>query len=188
MARREGAGGHRSPLRRPRPRLLVICGARQTESRYFTGLRASLASPAVDVRVTAHAKAPAQVVEHARHYADRSAVDFDEVWCVVDADEFDIESAARLARSTGIELAVSYPCFELWLLLHHQDCRAHFARCGDVAERLRKHLPRYDKADLRFSDFAGGVALAAERAKQLDPERNPSTGVWRLVERMVAQQ
>jgi hypothetical protein len=31
------------------------------------------------------------------------------------------------------------------------------------------------------------VAAAVKRAKELEPERNPSTGMWRLVERVMEQ-
>jgi hypothetical protein len=55
------------------------------------------------------------------------------------------------------------------------------------APKLRKHLPNYRKTRLDFAaDFADGLDDALKWAKELDPtgedhERNPSTGVWRLV-------
>ncbi|MFE3451345.1 RloB family protein [Nonomuraea sp. NPDC059194] len=53
----------------------------------------------------------------------------------------------------------------------------------DVVRLLRKHLPAYDKAVLRFADYASGVDQANHRAQRLgdDPAVNPSTGVWRLM-------
>jgi hypothetical protein len=50
----------------------------------------------------------------------------DEVWCVFDVDEHPKLAEARdQANANGIQLAVSNPCFELWLLLHFQEHRAH---------------------------------------------------------------
>jgi hypothetical protein len=51
-------------------------------------------------------------------------------------------------------------------------------------------VPGYDKARLVFADYARGVDDAVARAKRLDPDgvgyqRNPSTSVWRLVERII---
>ena len=91
-----------------------------------------------------------------------------------------------------VNLAVSNPCFELWLLLHHTDCRSHCAGYDDVVRRLKKHVPAYDKARLRFDDYAGRVFDATKRAKDLDPtgashDLNPSTSVWRLVEKIAEQ-
>jgi hypothetical protein len=87
--------------------------------------------------------------------------------------------------------AVSNPCFELWLLLHHADRRAAAHRCQEIEQALRKVLPRYRKANLRFTDFADRLDVAVHRARQLDaaggPLPNPSSGVWRLVEAMTGK-
>nr|MDT0657637.1 RloB family protein [Micromonospora sp. DSM 115978] len=184
MTRREGRG-RRGPTRVPRRTILVYCGAARTEPDYFDGLRAAFRGTAVKVR--REAVAPEQLVRAADGFRRRHPGVYDEVWCVVDADEFDIEAAARQARRLGVKLAVSNPCFEVWLLLHHAACRSHCPRCGDVTARLRRRLPAYDKTRLRFADHADGVAAAVKRARELDPSgtdhsRNPSTGVWRLVE------
>jgi hypothetical protein len=44
-----------------------------------------------------------------------------ELWAVFDRDEntpHEIYAAFRLAKTNGIRIAFSHPCFELWLLLH----------------------------------------------------------------------
>jgi hypothetical protein len=51
---------------------------------------------------------------------------------------------------------------------------------------LKRFLPAYDKARLRFSDFAAGVDDAVARAERLEPTgsnhtTNPSTSMWRLI-------
>ncbi|MGW6281706.1 RloB family protein [Kribbella sp. NPDC055071] len=117
--------------------------------------------------------------------AVRSADEFDEVWCVFDVDDFDIEPATREARRAGLELAVSDPCFELWLLLHHEDCRAFQNGYKDVVRSLQKHVGGYDKTKLAFADYAGGVTAATVRAEKLGESGNPSTGMWRLATRSV---
>ncbi|MFY1670744.1 RloB family protein [Plantactinospora sp. WMMB334] len=91
------------------------------------------------------------------------------------------------ARRLGVRLAVSNPCFELWLLLHHTECRSHCAGYPDLERRLRRQLPTYDKARLEFRHYAAGVGDAVDRGRRLDPTGvahhvNPSTGMWRLAE------
>jgi hypothetical protein len=120
MTRRENTQRRRQPVRRSRPLILVVCGAKCTEPQYFRSLRDGLRSRAVDIVLTQHAKAPLQV--------------------------------------------------------------AH--------KRVLKHVSSYDKRCLDFGHFECGVADAIQRAKVLDPsggrfELNPSTSVWRLVERMM---
>jgi hypothetical protein len=137
------------------------------------------------MRVTYKAVDPVSLVRHAARLAGHRREEFGEVWCVVDVDQFDITAAGHEAARHGIQLAVSNPCFELWLLLHHEGCTAYLDGYPAVVQRLRKHVPTYDKARLRFGAFADGVNAAVKRARSLDPGRNPSTDMWRLVERIV---
>lgn len=167
--------------------MLVVSGSAKTEDQYFRGLRSYSGNRAIDLTLVNRPKDPADVVRYAIGYARRAATDFDEVWCVFDVDDFDIAAAVRLADTAGLRLAVSNPCFELWLLLHHADCRGHCAGYADVVARLRRHVPAYDKTRLDFRSYVDGVGDAVKRARDLDTtgvehQRNPSTGVWRLVE------
>jgi RloB-like protein len=192
VPRREAPSGRRPARRRSRPLILVVCGSAKTESTYLRELRNSVGNPAVDITLVNRDKSPLQVVEYAIDFVKRDERAFDEVWCVFDVDQFDIDPAVRFAQRSRLELAVSNPCFELWLLLHHDQCKAFCAGYDDVVDRLRRHLPTYDKTCLRFADFAAGVSAAVERARELEPDGskhdiNPSTSVWRLVERITQQ-
>lgn|SRR5690606_6248533 len=187
MPRRENTGRRRPPPFPLRRTILVYCGGRRTERDYFEALRQRLRASSVTVKILQSGIAPEALVRAAADYRMRRPGVFDEVWCVVDVDEFDIAAAATAARADGIGLAVSNPCFELWLLLHHTDCRAYCNGCQEVHRRLRKWVPGYDKARLNFAQFAEGVDDAVRRARDLDPsgtayEKNPSTSVWRVVD------
>jgi RloB-like protein len=174
--------------------VLVYCGGAQTEPAYFEGLRRSIVTPRVVVEVRYKGVSPLQLLriaaDHVRRHTDHS---YDEVWCVVDVDEFDIGAASQEAERLAIRLAVSNPCFELWLLLHHADHRAHSQNCSKVIECLVKHLPAYDKARLNIADFLPGIIEAVVRARALDGDGpheypNPSTNVWRLVETVMEEE
>ena len=164
---------------------LLMCGGLRTEKRYFDGLRRAERNPAVTVVLKTHPKSPTEVVRHARAIRRDNRDDFDEVWCVLDVDDFqDITEATTLARKSGIKVAISNPCFELWLVLHFSYHTAHIST-RDVQRLLCKHLPGYDKSDLSFADFVSSVGDACERGRQLDPtgaahDLNPSTNVWQL--------
>ena len=114
---------------------------------------------------------------------------YDRVWCVFDFDEHPkIPDAKQMARDNGIELAMSNPCFELWLWLHFAD-QPGMRHRHDLRSMMKRHIPNYDK-HLDYSDYAAGYDEAYRRASRLDDDakadndegRNPTTGVWRLTE------
>lgn len=153
-------------------------------------MKGYLGNPAVQVKIKAKGRAPGDVVSYARSIAPPGGDEFDEVWCVVDSDEFDLEPVVLLAARLDVRLAVSTPCFEVWLLLHHQDCTAPLCDATAVRRQLTKQVPGYQKNCLRFPDFKAGVMDALRRAERLDPTGcdhrcDPSSGVWMLVCRIM---
>lgn len=86
----------------------------------------------------------------------------------------------------GFRLAISNPCFELWLLLHVADAPAVAGRCDGVEAELRRKLGGYSKTNIPTARLMPGVDEAITRARTLDtagrwPQRT-GTGVFRLVE------
>lgn len=160
----------------------MVCGGEKTEVDYLAGLRQRFRA-----RVTVKPKgdSPLKLVGYASRLMGQYPEEFDEAWCVVDVDEFDIEAATSQAAKLGIELAVSNPCFEFWLLLHFRDPCGPAKACREIAGHLAKCLNGYDKTRLNFAHFAPFVSVAIERARKIAPGSNPSTGVWRLVDKFM---
>lgn len=187
---REGSGRRKAPTRRSARTILVVCGSKETERQYLQGLRDHLRNPAVSVVVRGKACSPTQLITYAKTQRNIGKGDFDEVWCVFDVDQFvDIDAAVVAGRRAGIKVAISNPCFELWLLLHFTPQRAHVATYKQILPLLQKHVPGYDKTRVDFALYRDGRADAVTNAQALDltgqdHARNPSTGVWQLVERM----
>ncbi len=200
--RREPANLRRRASRRePKRRILVVCEGGVTEAGYFRNLSRVFRNPLIEVEIDDQGGVPKTLVERAasrKREAEREArsrrdefLRFDEVWCVFDVDEHPhLHDARQQARANGIHLAVSNPCFELWALLHFQAQSAYLER-ADARIRLKRHLPEYDKA-LPFERVHQGYSDAVSRAQELDRRRkdaedpggNPSTGVYRLTERI----
>ncbi|MFE3183880.1 RloB family protein [Streptomyces violascens] len=196
----------RAPSYRPEQRrFLIYCEGECTEEQYFKGLKQELKSLPVTICMGSDHGEPKSLVRSAIKHKERapqSAADrhtsYDEVWCVVDVEaprpHPSLDEALKLARQAGVNMAVSNPCFELWLLLHLKDVSAYqtsagaqsalekAADCGYTAEH--KHL---DYAKLRGPD-GGRHAKARERAQKLrmgseiGHRANPWTDVDVLVE------
>lgn len=124
-------------------------------------------------------------------------LDFDEIWCVFDRDEHpDVNSAIEEARQGGVETALSNPCFELWLVLHVRQWAAHVHRHVIQRECRRLELTQGKRIVDRAEDqLLMGFRVAKQRAQKLDEMHeqagsprgtNPSSGVWRLVDRLQA--
>jgi hypothetical protein len=153
---------------------------------YLNGLRRRARNSAITVRIKKKPVSPAQLVAYTAQLWKESREDFDAAWCVFDVDEFqDIQRAVTDARRAGIEVAVSNPCFELWLLLHFRDLNRQAGTYRELLPYLKRHLPDYDKAKLEFRWFEDTWRRAVDRARELTPrgrehEINPATGVWPL--------
>ena len=114
---------------------------------------------------------------------------YDEVWCVVDVDDHErLPQALTTARDNDVELVVSNPCFEIWLLYHFQPYVSSVDRSVLGREKMRRHIPEYKK-DLPPDFPFAGHPEAAKHARSAAPEHNqtcakgpnPSTNAWLLV-------
>ena len=189
----------RIPSRDPKPLILCVCEGRVTEPEYLKAFAAHCKNPRVMIEIDAGQGVPRTLVEQAkRRKQDAEAkarqqrddnLKFDQVWCVGDVDEHPkLHEAQVMARDNGIELAVSNPCFELWLILHFRESPGAQHR-RQMADIHKDYLPGYDK-HVDFDQIASGYETAVQRASRLDRMaeedgevgRNPSTGVWRLTE------
>uniref|UniRef100_UPI00402A3848 RloB family protein n=1 Tax=Bifidobacterium adolescentis TaxID=1680 RepID=UPI00402A3848 len=64
---------------------------------------------------------------------DTSTDCYERIWVVVDVDDFhDHGEAARICKDNGIELIISNPCFEVWLLDHVKACPSSYTLTPDV--------------------------------------------------------
>lgn len=191
----------RSPQIEPRPRLLIICEGRVTEPSYFRGLKAEEQIRAVEVIVDSEGGTPKTLVERAvsRMKAARRAAKgardqnliYDEIWCVFDVDEHPkLIDAMQQAEANKISIAVSNPCFELWLLLHFKDHRAWINRHA-AQSACRECLKGFEK-EIDFLAIRNRMEEAIHRATELERWQqgrgrvghNPSTTVHKLVLRL----
>ena len=152
-------------------------------------------NPDVHIEFKDAGNPPRALVRKARQHQTRSSSDFDEIWCIFDVDEHaDLDMAINEAKQSHIRVALSNPCFELWVFLHHEDQTAYVDR-NVIQQRAREIGAMTGKGfDPRHLEHLKlNYATAKERARRLkerhlgngsDAAANPSTSVWELVDRL----
>lgn len=184
--------------------VLAVEGA-ETEPAYFRALEASDLIPRHRVKLhvvsPAHnASAPLYILGEAERVARELTLQpYDEVWLVFDVDVHSgggrmqqVIETAEDARRRGWGVAVSNPCFELWLLLHVSDAvDAVTDRGASVVALLKDALGTYSKKTVPAPCLdSEAIERAIRSARALDVEPSapcpplPSTRVYALVERM----
>ena len=192
----------RHPTREPRRVLHILTEGKATEPGYLVGwARHNARNARIDFDSSGPGT-PDTLVRRARERvrcnrrrSKRADPHFDEIWCVFDTDEHpNLPGAIDDARQSGIEVAVSNPCFELWLVLHVEDQTAHVHR--HEVQRRANELGLSDGKKIinaAWSRLIEAFETAKQRARALDerhegndspPRSNPSTDVWRLVDRI----
>ena len=170
----------RRPSRSQRPRpsgksLLVVCEG-TTEQEYIDELAKCIGNPSVQIRFCRDRGSPDKIIELAQSECRAQAANrnpgFDEIWCVFDRDDHEhFLGPIQTAMDRKYFLAVSNPCIELWLLIHHREAPGH-----------KKHI--------RFESYRAGIENAVRVARRMDSEAaaegarlfmNPSSTFYKLV-------
>jgi hypothetical protein len=190
-------------------RILIVTEGSKTEPFYLGEIRKEyrLQTTNVQVQHSLFGTSPLKVVEYAEHLFVNGDEEkniqpraFEQVFAVFDRDDHDsyhnaLAKAAALDgkrrnilnQAVKFKAIASVPCFELWLLLHFEDVLAPLHRT-EVYNRLRQHLPNYDKGQAgHYADTYHSLAEAIRRAEHLAELPNahngdePYTDMHRLV-------
>ncbi|MEP7121680.1 MAG: RloB family protein [Byssovorax sp.] len=187
---------------------LIVEGA-ETEPRYFHALEANNLVPRNRVKLHVYppdmnASAPTYLIGKAEKVArERHAGTDDEIWLVFDVDRqsgstrvTQVIHASQDAVLRGWGVAVSNPCFEIWLLLHTGNDLATVNDYGDSVEAaLRADLGGYDKSRTPSQCLTAEAltrAIARARLGDTDPEsplpRLPGTRLYKLFDSVFKNQ
>jgi hypothetical protein len=159
-------------------------------------------------RVKIHVVPTEDGTSAARHVLDRllrfDHEEDDERWMLLDTDHCvqgthvaSLVDTLSEANRQGVNVALSRPSFELWLLLHHVEETALgvLATAKHAEEALRARLGQYNKTRLRQEHYPlASVYDACLRAERLDavvaggdiPQEN-TTRVYRLLKAIAAK-
>jgi hypothetical protein len=130
-ARKHRPFGRREPEKHRDARLFVIATEDTYAPSQYFGLFGGM-SPRVKIVVsetTDNRSSPGHVVDRLLRYRDAEELnDDDRLWALIDTDHWiepnhkpQLLEALKRAKENRITVAMSNPCFDLWLLLHHMD-------------------------------------------------------------------
>jgi hypothetical protein len=161
-------------------RLFVIATeGERTETQYFEIFRTERRNSRVQVRVlpTEEGKsAPQHVLKRLKEYRKKYELEpSDELWLVIDKDNWpdtNLGIVAAQAKAVRFGLAVSRPCFEIWLFLHKADATEEMAAMNSqqIKDALRQVVGGYDHTNLQAAAFEPFIEAAIERAKAMDAD------------------
>lgn len=174
----------------------MLCEGKVSEPAYVRGLKRVPeigGRTALTIELAPERDVPLPLVQAAIPYTSREEVD--EVWCLFDVEHPHqhphLDEALRLAEAYGIRVAVSNPCFEVWLVLHHRD----WNRPGTTTHDAETAANACHGVNGKALDPAVILPLrhdAARRARALDtrherdgtpfPRNNPSSGMHRFLD------
>ena len=185
----------RATAHRPeRKTIVVFCEGEASEPDYINALKRLPEvrdNTAINIEIDPGQGVPLTLVELA---ANRIAEDeVDECWCVFDVEwprhHPHLRQAISLARKHGIRLAISNPCFELWLILHLDDHAAFIdtkqaeSRSRQLDGRSGKRIDGSIYMPLRHT--AAKRAAAQVRRHERDgtpfPGDNPSSTMYEFL-------
>lgn len=203
--RRPTAKISKGPQRSPRPIIKVLTEGQKTEPQYIKILgRKYRSNITIKMDNVDTGLAAITLVQRAREYKRdnrKNNPDFDEIWIIFDVDanpDSTINQVIQEARDSNINIVISNPCFELWLVLHCQDQTGYIER--DNVQRMARELGIIDEDRRKHIDPHAHQTLLNEydkartRAKRLEAMHegngsksweNPSSQVWKFVDRLI---
>jgi hypothetical protein len=192
-------------IRDPLPVVLVVSDDAQTAPAYFGQLRqeykqklmiAVVPTPCGGATISTIMAYARQQRKALREGQGGQAADA--VWVLIDTEGNPALHAqafeAQKTGASGLGVAISIPCYEVWTLLHLEDTGRHFDDCGKVLgrikalwkERFRRDFGR-KKAQADYSKILPSRQEAHERArKHWEGEDQSRTEVFRVLESIEA--
>jgi len=176
-------------------RLIVVASeGRDTERIYFRALAKEYSNPRVHVHILERSEdernssSPEHVLKQLYNYKSQYELEADdELWLVVDKDRWTDAMLSRVAtectQDVSMHMALSNPCFELWLLLHLEDVvsltpeerqlwmeNRRKSKNVDpyLKVLLRQKMGSYHESAYDASSLIAHVETAIERARALD--------------------
>jgi hypothetical protein len=197
--RRPSCFQRRHRTREVKKKYIVATEGECTERIYFEAFRDQNYRKNIFIQILATKdgnSSPEQVLARLQKFAREQAFDpnRDECWLVVDYDSWGdakLDAVYAECEEYGYKLAVTNPCFELWLNFHQKNPKSP-KRCSDCIAELQKLLGDYEKHNFDVGKLLPSIQHAIKTASHLDAEptepypKQTGSRVYLLVEKLIA--
>lgn len=209
---REKRGYKRPSNKRDADLIVIISEGEETEPQYFEAIKANFEAKNVHVEIIENksGNSPKHLINDIKKFKRKYIWEKeDQLWIVFDRDRWDLshikEVAKQVHQDKHLNLALSNPCFEIWLLFHHKSLNdyddeerekikvnAKISSSRRYLEQLLKEeLRSYNKSNLDMSKFLPKVSTAIKNS--IDSDLKPKsrwpdyigTRVYRLVQEIL---
>ena len=171
----------RSKGKQMKPNFFVFCEG-ETEMAYVKFLRSLYRAPIQVIPKKGKSNISEDfIVKSKNEYVQ---TDQDKVFLMYDLDVDGM--LEQLQKIPNAELLVSNPCVELWFLLHYQEQKTEISS-DKCIKKLQKFSNEYKKGTLSEEEktfLAEKKDLAIERAKNMIGYQNPSSTIYKLLEKL----
>lgn len=178
-------------------KVLIACDDTYAPKQYFSNVEL----PRTEIVLLPTTDTKSYIVHVLNRLLQEKREKDDELWLVLDTDHcVNANNVGRFsseigrAERAGIHVALSRPCFEYWLALHHvdsveldnMDCAKQLERkLNEVVSAFRRQTTGYSKVNVQYFDFPHSLlANAIRRARKQDEpmkrERVPVKNTTRI--------
>ena len=200
MAKSHNRYQRRHNVREPKRKFVIATEGEKTEKIYFDVWKQKVEKTLVIKILEAKDgdSSPEKVLKRLENFlkgkSEYDSKNGDEFWIVIDHDlrkEDFLSEIYDECRKKQFNLALSNPCFELWLNFHQENPKSP-KTCADCLKEVKKLLKgKYDKNDYDAAKLIENVSYAIQESRRLHEDKsesfptNTGTHVYLLVEKLL---
>jgi RloB-like protein len=198
MAKSHNGFQRRHNVREPNKKYIIATEGECTEPVYFEAFREKNKRKSIFITILPTKRdgdsSPEKVLERLKKFVREKIFDKKrgECWLVIDYDawgDIKLNEVYLECKKNSFNLAVSNPCFELWLAFHQENPKSP-KTCSECQKELTRLLGKYNKANYNVNKLLEKLDNAINKASQLHQNKTEmfptetGTHVYLLVEKL----
>ena len=194
MARKNHTDKRKNKSKQENKKFLIVTEDTKSACNYFKVLKDKYRLHTLKIEIKSSKKsAPDQVISFTKEKSDELEADLS--FCIIDRDTHEnFDKALNDAKKIkNLEIIASYPCFEYWIILHHDknchkpmNAKECFKETTNRFETYDKSMDYQQRLDFYEDELVNNQDKAIEKAKttkeicKKNNAENPKTDIYKL--------